>query len=150
METSRTVIHYLSGAGNSLRIAREDAYVFAVAANGGSMAGTLGHVDRALRKRGRVWHSHIGRLPDRPMSYPRRCHYSAWRHERPDSHGVAFEASLEGFCRGSHCTVALRRSTGAEGAQSTKANPDCTKCLSNANARLIPKRSATADVVASV
>ena len=107
METSRTVIYYLSGAGNSLRIARdlaerigdtslvplakvameempalqadrvglvfpvimfgmptlvlrflkmvhlsEDAYVFAVAANGGKMAGTLGHMDRTLRKRG--------------------------------------------------------------------------------------------------
>lgn len=107
MDASQTVIYYLSGAGNSLRIARElserigdaslvplakvavdgmdapsadrvgvifptimfgmptivhkflktvpvskDAYVFAVATNGGMMAGTLLQAERILRKRG--------------------------------------------------------------------------------------------------
>jgi len=107
MGTANTVIYYLSGAGNSLRIARdlasrigntqlmplapvvvdgeiapeadrvgvvfpvimfgaptivskflkmvplgESTYVFAVAANGGMMAGTLGHVSGLLRSRG--------------------------------------------------------------------------------------------------
>lgn len=107
MEACKTVIYDLSGAGNSLRIARDlaerigdtslvplakvamnempalpaervgfvfpvimfgmptlvlrflkmvpirkDAYVFAIASNGGMLAGTLGQVDRTLRNRG--------------------------------------------------------------------------------------------------